>query len=288
MASTPDAAGGLSDDQIQYYLRLIFARNDARVARLNQADWVDLTPRSALVGDDRATQPYQLSHAVCSGIADAVEQLHALSTLLRDANTLHPSAPLVLARCAIESASNAAWMLTPRSRAERVRRRMVLHVLDIEDSAKATTEAELEPPRTKAERLMQAQQIADAAHGGTATNLKDQGSRTATSRIRQVALDVDSDFSILLAWMVGSGFAHGRPWAPCPCWRPSNRSNSAMAYYSDGAPALSKASCGLQEQPTSSSHTPSVSSPSAARRDPTPTPAPGATPTIRPRPGCRS
>lgn len=213
MASTPDAAGGLSDDQIQYYLRLIFARNDARVARLNQADWVDLTPRSALVGDDRATQPYQLSHAVCSGIADAVEQLHALSTLLRDANTLHPSAPLVLARCAIESASNAAWMLTPRSRAERVRRRMVLHVLDIEDSAKATTEAELEPPRTKAERLMQAQQIADAAHGGTATNLKDQGSRTATSRIRQVALDVDSDFSILLAWMVGSGFAHGRPWA---------------------------------------------------------------------------
>lgn len=213
MASTPDAADGLSDDQTQYYLRLIFARNDARVTRLNQADWVDLTPRSALVGDDRATQPYQLSHAVCSGIADAVEQLHAVSTLLRDANTLHPSAPLVLARCAIESASNAAWMLTPRSRPEMVRRRMVLHVLDIEDSAKATTEAQLEPPRTKAERLLQAQQIADAAHGDTATNLKDQGSRTATSRIRQVALDVDSNFSILLAWMVGSGFAHGRPWA---------------------------------------------------------------------------
>ena len=36
--------------------------------------------------------------------------------------------------------------------------------------------------------------------------------RSNTS-IREVASAVDNDFSTLLAWMGGSGFAHGAPWA---------------------------------------------------------------------------
>jgi hypothetical protein len=46
----------------------------------------------------------------------------------------------VLARVAIESATKLAWMLAPKGRPERVRRRMVLDVLDIEDSRKALDE----------------------------------------------------------------------------------------------------------------------------------------------------
>lgn len=201
---------GLTDEQVQYYLRLLFARVDARVERTQNPDWLALEPGSALVGDDRATKPYQTSHAVSQGISAAIEALHALKSLLADASILHPATPFVLARVAIEAAANAAWILTPTGRPERVRRRLVLATLDVEDGEKAATEVGLTPPRSQAERLAEIQELATRANGGSRPNLGK--GRGATGRIRDVDADVSSA-PILFWWMVGSGFAHGRPWA---------------------------------------------------------------------------
>ena len=136
--------------------------------------------------------------------------MHGIKSLVQDASVLHRGVPLVLARVAIESAANAAWILSPSNRIERVRRTLILRLIDLADSDTAISETDLVPKRTVEERRGQINDLAAAAEVGPLTNPR---SSTATARVRELAEHLDNNLSTLLVWRVGSGFAHGRPWA---------------------------------------------------------------------------
>ncbi|WP_410785873.1 hypothetical protein [Kribbella sp. C-35] len=58
----------------------------------------DVQHRSSLAGDDAKADPYQVSHAVTQQIGVAVDHMHAIHALVRDAGALHNGAPFSLAR----------------------------------------------------------------------------------------------------------------------------------------------------------------------------------------------
>lgn len=67
--------------------------------------------RSSLGGDDRATHPYETSHAVRQCLNTAADHLHAVKTLVHDLRYLHTAAASTLARAAIENAATAVRLL---------------------------------------------------------------------------------------------------------------------------------------------------------------------------------
>ncbi|MEU2988752.1 hypothetical protein ABZ647_30630 [Micromonospora aurantiaca] len=87
--------------------------------------------RSTLSRDNKEMHPYQLSQAAWHALSHAVDHLHCLRTVLKDAHVMHMYAPYSLARAALENASAAVWLLAPEDRAERVRRRLRFAALDI-------------------------------------------------------------------------------------------------------------------------------------------------------------
>ncbi|TDC47630.1 hypothetical protein E1258_28450 [Micromonospora sp. KC207] len=73
--------------------------------------------RSELSRDNKEANPHQLSQAAWHSLSHAVDHLHCLRTLLRDAHTMHMYAPYSLARATLENASAAVWLLAPDDRA---------------------------------------------------------------------------------------------------------------------------------------------------------------------------
>lgn len=71
--------------------------------------------RSVLWLDDHFTRPYQTSHAVNYLILTAVDHLHCLKTVMQDGGSQHIFAPFTLIRSAIETASTAMWLLSPKT-----------------------------------------------------------------------------------------------------------------------------------------------------------------------------
>ena len=88
-------------------------------------------------GDDAAAHPYEISHAVHSALASAVEHLDALRVLVADAHVVHARTPFTLMRAALENSSTAVWLLGPSSRDERIVRRLRLAWADSRDVEKA-------------------------------------------------------------------------------------------------------------------------------------------------------
>jgi hypothetical protein len=65
------------------------------------------SPGSPLLSDDRRTHPYETSYAAWHALSHAVDHLHMLRSVLRDARTIHMYAPFSLLRGAIENGSAA-------------------------------------------------------------------------------------------------------------------------------------------------------------------------------------
>ena len=163
--------------------------------------------------DDALTAPYQLSHAVAVSLSGALDHLQALRALLVDAEALHMAAPFTLMRSAIESASQALWLLVPDDQLVRVQRRLQMAVGDAR--ARSTALVLLDRPRAEAalqERLERFAQLADAA-GVPRGNVL--GRAPSISTMVRAASDVAalSDLSLELLWRLGSGYAHGHAWA---------------------------------------------------------------------------
>ena len=134
---------------------------DGWVARLDpSADRPRPAPGSPLRADDERLDPYQLSHAVWHSLSHGVDHLNCLRTLLRDAGVIHMYAPYSLVRSALENASAAVWMLQPTRRPDRIARRLRFAAADISNGEAAKQLAGQVGPRSKAERLDQAQEIA--------------------------------------------------------------------------------------------------------------------------------
>jgi hypothetical protein len=117
---------------------LQLAQVDGWLARIDpDADHPRPAGGSPLFADDERTHPYQTSHAAWHALSHAVDALHCLRSVLRDAHTIHMYASYALIRAALENASAAVWMLHPGRRTERISRRLRFCALDVRSGEKA-------------------------------------------------------------------------------------------------------------------------------------------------------
>lgn len=171
-------------------------------------------PGSSLAGDDQASNPYQVSHAVTQCLTAGIDHAHAVKSLVVDHQVLHTAAPASLARGFLENMATAFWLLHPSQRQERVARAMKWHVRNIHDQAEALGDVSTMPAphRTPGDRIAQAVAIGEAA-GVTDGEYVRRGYRPGHAveyADREAGL---RGTGVMFSWRLCSGFVHGRPWA---------------------------------------------------------------------------
>lgn len=167
-------------------------------------------PGSPLRADDERTHPYETSHGAWHALSHAVDHLHCLRSVLRDARMIHMYAPYSLVRAALENASAAVWMLHPASRTERVIRRLRLAAVDIRNGEQAKVLVGTVGPRSEQERLDQVRQLATRAGAGPAEAARKVGYWEIVNDATE-ALAPNSK-AVSFAWKLCSGIAHGDFW----------------------------------------------------------------------------
>lgn len=187
---------------------------DVLAQRANTPGEWRAAPGSSLAGDDRASAPYQVSHAVHLCLLAAIDHAHAVKRLVFDHQELHTSAPGSLSRGFIENAATAYWILHPSGRAERVARTLKWHVKNANDRNTALSNVpEIPPPRRPVGK--QIQSMLDVA---TSARIEDHEYVRRGYRPSQPVEYADMHagvlgVGVLFSWQICSGFAHGRPWA---------------------------------------------------------------------------
>jgi hypothetical protein len=191
--------------------------------------WVGLTSRpvdieacSALAGDDKATDPYHVSHAAWLAVGYAVDHVRAVRDLLFGAKVMATWALYSLIRGAIENAARAVWLLEPRQRDMRVLRRlrlawnnqqMALRAAQVardaldDASDDDTMEEKAEPVRARLASLAEARGIDPTAVLGG------QAKVSYSEIVRTVDEVMAAGPAVALAWQVCSANAHGDTWA---------------------------------------------------------------------------
>lgn len=168
-------------------------------------------PDSALAGDDKATDPYNTSHAFLQSLTSAIDHLHAAKSLVHGAGLLHLGAPATLARSAIENAATAWWILAPRSRDERVLRTLRWYSRNFRDQHTALDGTPVgDTGRTLEDKLADIRAVA-ARRRGVNVAVAAGGYKMSTVITEHDQTTVDS--GSLFLWQLASGFAHGRTWA---------------------------------------------------------------------------
>ena len=178
------------------------ARTNADAARLRPA------PGSKLFMDDEQAHPYELSHAAWHLLSNAVDHLGCLQALLGDAQIIHMFAPFTLVRGALENACGAVWLLRPDQGKDRLARRLRLALADVRNGEQVKQLTGQPGPRSQQERINQIHDIASLAGLGTEA-LK--GNAAYSEIVKAVDAGMPGSL-ILVAWKVGSGFAHGDWW----------------------------------------------------------------------------
>lgn len=189
----------------------LFAVIDQWQATDQQQGGLSAQPGSSLAADDQATNPNHVSHAVIHELAGALDHLHALRMLVQTAQSLHTFAPFTLNRAAMECGAAAVWILAPRSRDERIRRRLVLATQNARDIDSALVK--LGEPSSLKGRLDDIRKVA-----GRRPVLDPAGIVSTPPGIERIigeaadAFELDSDAAVTL-WKLCSGITHNRLWA---------------------------------------------------------------------------
>lgn len=207
----PDSS---TDEGVKVLLNMTFDWIDAAQQQMEAGTLLGIPHRRSQLGiDDARTDPLQLSHSVNTLVNAAVDQLHAIATLIRRANVLHNSAPSTLARGAIEASATAFWMLEqPTSRAERIRRLLAYQVQDRTDATQAwvSGSSPVDDPQMVAYDQNRAEQIAKVIR---LNNIRNPPSRLVSTKVlREVDRATGGGAKIEFHWRLASGFAHGRQW----------------------------------------------------------------------------
>ncbi|HEY3547380.1 MAG TPA: hypothetical protein VGK17_15005 [Propionicimonas sp.] len=177
----------------------------------NSADEWPIEPRSSLAGDDLKSSPYRVSHAVISCLTTGVLHLHAIKTLVIDAEKLHTGVPWTLARAAIENLAVGYWMLQPASRAERITRVLQWHRQNFVDLDKATQGIRQIPKTTSLEEKINKLYAVGEPNGIDAKTINKGYQSTPVVKYFDEHL-TPGENHVLFLWQAGSGAAHGRPW----------------------------------------------------------------------------
>lgn len=175
--------------------------------RLQDPSDLQVSPQSVMADDDRATDPYQLSHSARWCLNSGVNHLHALKTLVVDARALHSSASYGLARGALENLGAGFWILHSDNRAIRIEHSLRWWAKNFKDQELATkTMSNRTPLSAKLDRV---EALAREADCDLTMIRKGYSSTEALT----YADGHSTALRPLLIWQVCSGFAHGRPWA---------------------------------------------------------------------------
>jgi len=184
---------------------------DGWLARIDpDVDHPRPTGGSPLRADDERTHPFQTSHAAWHALSHAVDPLHCLRSVLRDARAIHMYAPYALARAALENASAAVWMLHPASRTERITRRLRFVALDVRSGEKAVRLLDTSAPRPETERLDELRDIAKQAGADADNAVRHVGYGEIVDEAGK-ALAPGSQ-GTLFVWRLCSGITHGDFW----------------------------------------------------------------------------
>lgn len=131
-----DSAAQDARDVALASLSKLFALVEAWQERIHaQQPWPE--PGSSLAGDDNATDPYRLSHAVVQVLISAVDHLETLRLVVQEQHVVPARGGFTLVRAALENAAVAMWLLAPSRRDERVFRLLRWEWADAEDSDRA-------------------------------------------------------------------------------------------------------------------------------------------------------
>jgi hypothetical protein len=164
---------------------------------------------SSLSGDDKASSPYQVSHAVRMCLAAGVDHLDAVRALLLELGKLHNAAPFSLVRGALENLSAAFWILHPTLRDARIERALRWHAKNFKDSHKALEPIGKSTEARREARLAKLDKIAVPRGISTKTVRGAYFSSDVVAYVEEHSTRSDP----LLSWNFCSGYAHGRPWA---------------------------------------------------------------------------
>jgi hypothetical protein len=175
--------------------------------RSGQEAW-NVGSGSVLEVADALTEPHQVSHLIGYLLHTAVDHLHALKTLLADAEAQHTFAPYTLIRGSLEAASTALWILQDADPRLVTRRALHLEYQNLWDQRRATKLVDKDADSDE-ERLALLKKVIDRNNLTTAVVKKP----LHVSDILATAAAVFSLPASRLTWQMCSAAAHGRPWA---------------------------------------------------------------------------
>ena len=196
-----------------HYLQLLSVLDilDGWLARIDPTANRPQPQRSSALGaDDDLLNPYHLSHAAWHSLSHAIDHLHCLRSLLREAQVIHMYAPYSLVRAALENACAAVWMLQPPRRPDRIERRLRFAMTDIRNGEEAKRLTGQVGSRSEQDRIDQLRDIATRA-GVPEPALK---RRVAYSEIVEAAGSIGgaNSAALVVCWKLCSGMAHGDYW----------------------------------------------------------------------------
>lgn len=181
---------------------------DKMAERVADPDDFPVSPGSSLRGDDKASHPYQVSHAVRACLMAGVDHLHATKALMIDLQVLHVAAPFSLVRGSLENLSAAFWILHPTLRNERVERTLRWHAKNFREQHIALEAVGHSDEQKRDAKLAKLDAV--AIHRGIKAAVGEgYRSSSAVKYVEKHSTRSDP----LLSWQLCSGFAHGRPWA---------------------------------------------------------------------------
>jgi hypothetical protein len=194
--------------QAQAILAKMFETAVTWVDRIGTSGGFSVGAGSALQGDDAASDPFLVSHALLTCIGAAVDHFHALHALVLNTGFLHLSSPATVARGALETAAAAIWIAEPIRRDDRVERALSWFFKDAKDGDNAATGAGLQVPTPLQDRIDKLDKVAAAR--GLMGKVKGYTSTAAVTAAKDHLGSTKMD--VLLMWQLCSGFAHGRVW----------------------------------------------------------------------------
>ena len=153
--------------------------------------------------------PFQASHSVGYLLLTAVDHLHALRTLMKEAHAQHVFAPYSLIRAALEAASAALWILAEDDPREIAVRALKLEYVNLRDVANAYRT--VGAPMTDTKARMELLDGVISRNRMQRDGIK--ASPPGSLKILEAACKAfDAGDTPVLMWQMCSGAAHGRNW----------------------------------------------------------------------------
>ena len=214
-SATDTAIGTRSADSSEASYHEVFNQQSARLHQFRSQLPNDAaafpSAGSSLAGDDRWTEPYQISHYIRLLLSVSHDQLHALDNLINGSGTVHPYACSPLIRAAIENACMAYWLMDGSTRRERSTRLFRLHWDGVNKRSKFQSAAPaLAGDDDRSGRQARLIELA-GSHEIDPQAVKQRV--MISDVVNEVQASINTGYSISGAWNIFSGVTHGQQWA---------------------------------------------------------------------------